>query len=180
MNDVTRTIASQYGATFSMLRQCIDRADATLWQFPIGKFPYWNVIYHVLHSTDLYLSQDEGAFTPRPFHREGYELLGVPFWASDQEAIVLDQPYDAGTLGAYVDFCRAKAKQALGCETAETLAGPSGFSWLEFSRLKLHLYILRHLQHHTGQLVVALRSVKDDGFEWAFSEPLCVGLRDVS
>lgn len=172
MEPVVQSLSGQYGATLNMLRECIERADEEVWHSVVGKFAYWHIVYHVLQTTDLYLSRDEATFRPRPFHREGYELLGKPFWAGDQEEVALDQPYDPDTLTGYVDTCRAKAKRVLGDETAVTLEGPSGFSWLEFSRLELHFYIIRHLQHHTGQLVATLRRHRDERIEWSFSDPL--------
>ena len=171
MSAVIQSLAGQYGAALSMLRSCVERADGDVWHAVVGKFPYWHITYHVLHATDLYLSPDEATFRPQPFHREGYELLGAPFGAPDQE-VVVDQPYDRGTLAVYVDTCRAKTKLTLRGETEAKLGGPSGFSWLEFCRLELHLYNIRHIQHHTGQLVAALRRHKHEGFEWALSEAL--------
>lgn len=44
-------------------------------------------------------------------------------------------------------------------ETPDSLAAPSGFSWRPFSRGELHLYNLRHIQHHTGALSAYLRRV---------------------
>ena len=135
MSAVIQSLANQYGAGLSMLRSCVERADGDVWHAVVGKFPYWRITYHVLHATDFYLSPDEATFRPQPFHREGYELLGAPFWAPDQEVIV-DQPYDRGTLAGYVDTCRAKTKLTLRGETEAKLGGPSGFSWLEFCRLE--------------------------------------------
>jgi hypothetical protein len=48
----------------------------------------------------------------------------------------------------------------------ETLDSASGFHWLPFSRFELHLYNLRHLEHHTGQLADRLRSVANLGVTW--------------
>jgi hypothetical protein len=46
---------------------------------------------------------------------------------------------------------------ALAAETRQSLEGSSGFSRRQFSRGELHLYNLRHVQHHSGQLSAALR-----------------------
>ena len=45
----------------------------------------------------------------------------------------------------------------LDAETEGSLGGPSGFARRAFSRLEMHLYNLRHIQHHTGQLSAFLR-----------------------
>jgi hypothetical protein len=166
MIDLVRwSVASQYGAALSMLRGCIDRADASAWLAPVGRRPLWHVAYHTLFITDLYLSTSVAAFRPRPFHRENYELLSVPAWAPERK-VTAEEPYEPAVLGGYVDTLAATMKAALGAETEATLAGPSGFDWLPFSRLELHLYSTRHVQHHTGQLAAALRRVSDTGVPW--------------
>ena len=53
----------------------------------------------------------------------------------------------------------AKAIEVVSNETEPTLAGPSGFSWRKCSRLELHIYNIRHVQHHTGQRSAYLRRV---------------------
>ena len=168
---IRSVVAGQYGAAFRMLGACLDRADAGAWLAPVGRYPLWHVAYHTLFITDMYLSPEEKAFRPQPFHREDYNMLGPAPWAPDRRPVV-DNPYDRQTLAGYVDTCRAKAKRALDRETDEILAGPSGFHWLAFTRLELHLYNIRHLQHHTGQLAAALRRSTGEGVRWALSEQL--------
>ena len=172
MDTLVRTvIAGQYGAALKMLLDALDRAGPDAWLAPVGRFPFWHVGYHVLFVTDLYLSPDESAFRRQPFHREDYDELGTPAGAPDK-VVVTDQPYDPPTLVAYADTCRAKAKQSLESESDATLAGPSGFSRLRFTRLELHLYNIRHVQHHVGQLTAALRRSGGDVVRWSLSEPL--------
>ena len=60
----------------------------------------------------------------------------------------------SGTL-EYVDICRRKAKKTLAAESAKVLEGPSGFR--KFSRAEMHIYNIRHIQHHTGQVSAYLR-----------------------
>ena len=60
---------------------------------------------------------------------------------------------------AYVAICRQKVRTALATETPASLAGPSGFSWRRFSRGELHIYNIRHVQHHAGQMSAHLRRV---------------------
>jgi len=66
------------------------------------------------------------------------------------------------TIG-YVEICRAKLVETIASESTDSLAGPSGFSaWfsgLGMSCGELHLYNVRHVQHHRGQLSAYLRKV---------------------
>jgi len=129
------------------------------------------VAYHALYFTDLYLSSNEQGFRPPPFHREDSNWLGVNL-SAPQKSVVASPPYDKETLVAYLDACQSKARQAMESESDATLAGPSGFPWLGFSRLEAHLYNIRHVQHHTGQLSASLQRQIGKGVEWAYSEPL--------
>jgi uncharacterized damage-inducible protein DinB len=54
----------------------------------------------------------------------------------------------------------------MAAETHKTLEGPSEFPWLPMSRAELHLYNIRHIQHHTGQLGAFLRRNGVDAGRW--------------
>jgi hypothetical protein len=169
---IRSALAGQYGAALAMLDAClVSPGSAAAWHEPVGRFPFWHVAYHVISCTDMYLSPEEQSFRPPAYHRPGYNFLGPPPWAPDQQ-IVIDQPYDRETLAGYVNSCRAKATRAVEAETEATLAGPSGFNWLKFSRLELHLYNLRHVQHHAGQLSACLRrhGAGGQGIGWVISQ----------
>ncbi len=127
MIPLIRYINAQYGAALSMLRACVEGADATVWKAVVRQFPFWHVAYHTLWNTDHYLSPNEQSFRPQPFHREGYHLLGPPSWEPDAPYVAPDPPYDKDELMAYLDSCWAKAKLTMDAETEESLAAPSGF-----------------------------------------------------
>src|SRR5437762_8560351 len=134
MNALIRSsIAGQYGAALRMLESCLTRADDGAWLAPVGKYPFWQVAYHTLFVTDMYLCSGESAIRPQPFHRKDYNLLGATPWAPNPAPA--DQPYDKETLVGYVGTCRTKSKRSIETESDEVLAGPSGFSWLPFTRL---------------------------------------------
>ena len=171
MNVIQSVIGGQYGAAFAMMGGCVERADESAWLAAVGKFPFWQVAYHALFSTDMYLSSSREAFRPPVFHVEGYNWLGAPPWKPDMK-IAIGQPYDKQLLADYVGTCRGTAKHAVAAETEASLRGPSGFPWLQFTRLELHLYNLRHLQHHVGQLSAALRRQPGGGMRWVISQPL--------
>jgi hypothetical protein len=47
------------------------------------------------------------------------------------------------------------------------LASPqSGFPWYKVSKLEHQLVNIRHIQHHTAQLVDRLRAADDIGIKW--------------
>lgn len=166
---IRQSIAGQYGAGLTMLRGCIEQADGACWLGLVGQFPFWHVAYHVVYYVDLYLSPDERSFRPPGFHREGYNYLGPQPWAPDMR-IVVDHPFDKSAVLDYLASVRRQVSISVAAETDATLAGQSGFPWLPFNRLELHLYNIRHLQHHCGQLAAAVRQELASGVPWTGSE----------
>jgi len=142
-------LTAQYEAALGMMNQCIAACGPQYWDGKIANDSFRQVAYHALFFTDLYLSPGEKAFELRELHQRGGDERGP------NASIGLDKEE---TL-SYVGICRAKVAQALAKETPESLQGPSGFSWRKHSRGELHVYNIRHLQHHVGQLSAYLRRV---------------------
>ena len=67
----------------------------------------------------------------------------------------IGEPYTRAEVLEYLEFCRKEGQAKL---AALDFAGSSGFDWLPFSKLELQMYLIRHLQHHTGELGARLSS----------------------
>lgn len=147
-----QAILGQFEASLAMLDKCIRACPEEHWDSPIAKYPFWLVAYHTLYCTDGYLVTSEQDWTPHPV----YQPAGV----SDVDSEYPSKRFTQIELAAYVQHCLKRSREVLGAETNETLAGPSGFARLPFSRAELHLYNLRHVQHHTGQLGAFLHRMK--------------------
>jgi len=150
MNDhLKHIIIAQFEAALSMLNDCLQGCPPEHWDTPIAKYPFWQVAYHTLCFVDCYLAPDNAAWKPDPtFHPAGRAEL-------DEE--YPSRRFTQPELLEYLAICREKLGDALAAETRTSLEGPSGFSHLPFSRAELHLYNIRHVQHHTGQLGAFLR-----------------------
>jgi uncharacterized damage-inducible protein DinB len=132
-----------------MLAECIRVYPPERWNDPIGNYPFWQVAYHTLCFADLYLSPAERAFELRnDLHPAGWAEYNEEFPSRRFENAELEQ---------YVTICRETAEAAFAAETQASLEAPCGFARRNFSRGELHLYNLRHIQHHTGQLSAFLR-----------------------
>jgi hypothetical protein len=142
-------LRSQYEAALAMLKQCVAACSAEHYEGKIARDTFRTIAYHTLFWTDYYLSPGEHAFELRDIHHRGGDdrVLASSPGLSREETL------------AYADFCRGKLVEVLAAETPEVLAGPSGFSRFSFSRGELHLYNLRHIQHHTGALSAYVRRV---------------------
>lgn len=138
----------QFQAGLAMLNECIVKCPEESWDGRIAKYPFWHVAYHLLCFVDCYLSPNEHAFKPGRFHPRGLQELQDEYPS---------RRFERAELLEYLAECRKKLDASLAAESRESLEGPSGFSWLPFSRGETHLYNIRHLQHHTGQLSAFLR-----------------------
>ncbi len=170
MLDTFKTlIVDQYEAALSMLSACVTRCPDSVWNSRVASYTFCQVVFHALFFTDLYLGPDEESFRRQPFH-----LHHAPFFAdydADYEPFEDREPrlYGQSSLLTYLEFCRRKVAEVMARETEDTLTGPSGFSYRKFSRAELHVYNIRHIQHHSAQLSLRLRLDTSEGIDWVGS-----------
>jgi hypothetical protein len=151
-----RIFISQYGAALAMLRDTIRKYPEALWTDSRFTNPSWRIAYHALFYTHLYLSPTEESF-----ERWSEAIPNANFMS---EPIADDAtPHARDAIIGYLDWIEGFVPQGL---RATGWDGPSGFDWITMSRGELHLYNLRHLQHHTGQLIERLRAETGDGVDW--------------
>lgn len=147
-------IQNQYEAAFRTIKYCIERCPDRSWHAPICNHAYSQTVFHALYFADLYLGEDPDAVKDQPFHVEhsavftGYE---------EMEAQVPEQTYERLFIEEYLEHCRKKARLAVAKFSESGLAKRSGFSWIDGTVAEVHVYNLRHIQHHAAQLSLRLR-----------------------
>jgi hypothetical protein len=147
-------IASQFEAALCTLDICIDRCPDESWDAPVANLAFCQAVFHVLFFTDYYLGSEEQDLLQQPFHQQHKDYFRDYEELQPRKQELL---YDRPTTKSYLQHCRSKAADVIAAETAELLNGPSGFKAREFSRAELHLYSIRHIQHHAAQLSLRLR-----------------------
>ena len=92
----------------------------------------------------------------------------APFTLSelDPEGVLPDRVYSKAELLAYLAHGREKCRVMLSALTEEKAALPCRFERRDMTVLELHLYNLRHVQHHTGQLNLILRQAIASAPDW--------------
>jgi hypothetical protein len=145
----------QFGSSISMLENALEACPDELWSYEISSDPsappgfsqLWYVGYHALLYLDLYLSGEMKGFAPpAPFSsRELDTAAGLP-----------DRPYHKEELLAYLDYCFNKGRATIQALTDEKAGERCGIPWLDLSYFELHLYNMRHVQEHAGQLGLVL------------------------
>lgn len=159
-------LKSQYHAALAMLREAIERCPADVWSSPTHRNAFWQVAYHTLYYTHLYLQPEEAAFRPWTHHQSGVQHEdGIPGPPDPKSALpLLPNPYTPTQVLEYWTWCDQMvdaAVDALDLESAE-----SGFWWYKVSKLEHQLINIRHVQHHAAQLADRLRAAEDVGIKW--------------
>ena len=150
-------LTGQFEAALCMLKECVERCPVEHWEGKIANDTFRQITYHTLFFVDLYLSPGEAAFQLRECHHRG---------GDERSSTTASKGLTKDETLSYLAECRKKAIETIAAETQASLEGASGFSRLPFSRGELHLYNLRHVQHHTGQLSAYLRRIVKDGEGW--------------
>jgi DinB superfamily len=159
IHDVLR---SQYRAALEMLFEAITKCPESLWLATEYPNKFWHVAYHALFFTHLYLQTSEAEFRRWAKHRPNYQFLGsIPWPPYDRPKI--EAPYSKAEILEYHGVCGGEIEERVRTLDFDL---PSGFSWLRFSKLELHIYSIRHLQHHAGQLTDRLRTANGIGVAW--------------
>jgi hypothetical protein len=163
------SLKSQYHAGLAMLHEAIERCPDDVWESEEHKNAFWQVAYHVLYFTDLYLRPSLAAFRPWAGHQGSVQHEDGIAGAADPKSPLplIPSPYTKEQTLAYwriVDAMVDGAVDALDLWSAE-----SGFHWYPIPKLEHQLVNLRHLQHHAAQLADRLRAAEDVGVRWVGS-----------
>jgi hypothetical protein len=166
MTSLRTALKSQYHAALGMLRQTIEQCPDDLWLSTEPKNAYWQVAYHALFFTHVYLLPDEAAFRPWAGHQGDVQHPdGIAGRADSSSSLpLLPKPYTKSEVLAYWSICDAMVDSAL--DTLDLDSPNSGFRWYDMPKLEHQIVNIRHIQHHTAQLADRLRFATDAGTRW--------------
>ncbi len=159
----TDAIVSQYQAALSMLRTAIETCPDDLWDASVGRHAFWLIAYHTMFYTDLYLAGSEEGFELPEFARPGEQYFDK---RSDSPNEEIGEPYSREQLLAYHASCIERLEATVPGETEADLTADVSLEWIPFSRFELHLYNIRHIQHHVAQLSLELKFQTGTGVDW--------------
>jgi hypothetical protein len=149
-----------------MLHDAVDKCPADVWDGGEHTNSFWQVAYHALYFTHLYLQPEMDAFVPWDDHQSEVQhedgLTGPA--DPDDDLPLIPEPYTKAQVLAYCDICDEMVDEAVG---ALDLTGQeSGFERYPMPKLEHQFVNLRHLQHHAGQLADRLRNEAGVGVDW--------------
>ncbi len=152
--NIKTIIWDQFGGSIDMLENAIVDCTDELW---IADNKYWYIAYHTLFFLDYYLSDESDNFHPPS-----------PFTLSemDPEGIMPERAYTKEELVIYLRFCRKKCHDLIYGLSPENSERRFINSYRNYNVVEILLYNMRHVQHHTGQLILLLRQHLGQGSKW--------------
>lgn len=159
-------LKSQYHAALAMLHEAIQRCPDDVWSSTHHTNAFWQVAYHTLFFTHLYLQPEEAAFRPWAHHQGDVQHPdGIPGPADPRSALpLIPEPYTRAQVLEYWTFCDQMVDEAV--DALDFESPDSGFYWYKMSKLEHQFVNIRHVQHHAAQLADRLRSAADIGIKW--------------
>jgi hypothetical protein len=155
---VSDVICSQYQASLDMLQQAVAACPASLWDDPRDKNRFWQIAYHALFYTHLYVQPSLQDFTPWAKHRPDLHRMGPPH----------GEPYTSAEILDYLAFCRQQVDAQVPRLDLEAV---SGFDWLPMNKLEHQLYSIRHIMQHVGELSDRLGTRGQVDVDWVGMHP---------
>ncbi len=172
MSDALReALKNQYHAGLATLQQAVELCPDGLWEDDAYTNRCWQIAYHALYFTHLYLHPHLDDFVPWSGHRARVQhedgIAGPPDPSSDLPLI--PDPYSKAQVLEYCDFCRSLVDDRV--DALDLTSPESGFYWYPVSKVEHQLVNVRHLQHHAAQLADRLRNEADLGVGWVGTRP---------
>lgn len=149
----------QFGAAIDALENAIAACPDELWSDRGRRPEFWYTAYHAIFWLDLYLSD-----SPEDFHPPAQFTLSE----LDPAGLLPERIYSRQEMLDYLDYCRQKCRTVIGALTGRRAAERYRFGNVDLNVGELHLYNMRHVQHHAGQLNLLLRQAADIGSGWTF------------
>jgi len=161
--NVAAALKSQYHAALAALKQAIDRCPDDLWTATGHASQFWQVAYHAIFYTHLYLQTDERSFKPQKSHRREYQFLENVPWPPHRPP-ELGEPYGKKQVLEYWHLCDRMIDA--GVDKLDLDRGDCGFRWYKMPKLDHQIMNIRHIQAHAAQLEERVRSATGIGPEW--------------
>lgn len=165
---IINILASQYKASLGMLNQALEKIPSDQWNSDEYNNPNWQIAYHTVWATKFYLGAHVEDYRPFENAIDGAESLGgTEEWENTDKGVKVEDFHSKEELMAFISHLTDNLDRAI---AALPLERDSGFEWYPYSRLELHINNIRHIQHHTAQIIERLKANGINGFNWWANE----------
>lgn len=148
-------LISQFQASLMMMEKGIRICSEDLWVSTNYKNRTWQLVYHTLFFTDLYLYQHLDDRQLWYGHKKDHHTLG---------AFEGKEPYKKDEMLEFLGYIANRLVKAIG--DLDLTKADSGFYWYKVNKLEHQLVNLKHLQHHLAQLMERIRLHQDAAVSW--------------
>ncbi|MBN2053615.1 hypothetical protein JW905_01755 [bacterium] len=159
-------LKSQYHAGLAMVRQAVELYPDEWWYDDTSVNAAWQLAYHTLFFTHLYLQPSLEDFVPWDGQQNDVQypdaIPGPP--KPDSDLPLLPEPYSREEALAYWRVCDDMIDACV--DALDIWSAQSGFYWYRVSKLEHQLINIRHLQHGAAQLADRLRAAVNFGVKW--------------
>lgn len=153
MNQIIKlALKNQYKSALQTLREAILRCPDSLWSEQSSEWPYWQLVYHTLFYTDLYLSQSLELFTPAVKNGKSWQNPDTDGFQSKTDML------------EYFEIVEAKVDREI--DDTDLGRNESGFDWYPISKLDHEILNIRHIMIHVGHLDIRLRQAGQEALTW--------------
>ena len=143
-------LARQYEIALTMLKGVIDETDEDIWHYSDdSKDAAWHIAYHAVYYANIYCSPSEEEVKRWDRQSRDCHILGPTPWPP-HERLVPRESYSKSEVTDFIDFVLKVIPEYLECLDPEKPCWPH---WYEQNQFEFHLNNLRHIQHHTAQLI---------------------------
>jgi len=157
-------LISQYKASLGMLRHTLEKTPSEMWNNDDYNNPIWQIAYHILWSVKFYLGDNTESYVAWADAIDGVESLGgSQDWENPDAGVAIEGFHTKEELIVFINDLETNLTNSV---LSLPLEENSGFEWYPYTRLELHINSIRHIQHHTAQLIERLKAKGVDGFPW--------------
>ena len=154
---------NQYDKTLNMIQETISSYNKSLWYDSVNfQYPAWQIAYHGLYYTNIYCSPTEEKIIPWPKEKENYHFFGNKPWPP-YEKIVIEESFSTNEINEFIDFLKKQIPNYLKDFSPDKKCWPF---WYDESQLEFHINNLRHLQHHTAEILERHNSLVKTEYSW--------------
>jgi hypothetical protein len=145
-----RELANQYRLALTMLRGVVAETDERTWLAADERqSAAWHIAYHTVYYANIYASPSEAAVRRWPGQSDNAHFLGPTPWPPHERCVPAEVCSQA-RIAEFIDFVLAAIPDYLAQMEPDAPCWPH---WYQQNQCEFHLNNLRHIQHHTGQLI---------------------------
>ena len=157
-NLLKNTLLKQYNKTLDILIHVIGKYDETLWLNDSDyRHPAWQLVYHALYYANIYCAPNEKAKVKWPRQIKDYHL----FMKTKKQEFA--SPYSRDDMLAFLEFFRGKIPGYLEHLEPEADCWPH---WYDENQLEFHINNIRHIQHHTAEVIERADIISKFDYPW--------------